>query len=105
MERGEIHEVEETATISDGTAGGVEPQAITLASCLALIDESVLVSEGEIGEAMALLAEQERWIVEGSAGVALAGFLKMADEMRDARVAVVLCGRNIGFEKFLQAIR
>lgn len=104
LERGAIHEVEETATISDGTAGGVEEGAITFESCQAFIDEQVLVSEDEIRAAMRLLAEQERWIVEGSAGVALAGCLKLADVLRGARVAVVLCGRNIGFEKFLAAV-
>jgi threonine dehydratase len=104
LERGVIHEVEETDTISDGTAGGVETGAITFESCQAFIDDEVLVSEGEIRAAMRLLAEQERWVVEGSAGVALAGCLKLAEVLHGARVAVVLCGRNIVFEKFLAAV-
>lgn len=103
LDHGEILQVHETETISDGTAGGVEADAVTFASCQAFIDEQVFVSEAEIGAAMRLLAEQERWIVEGAAGVALAGALKMTGEFQDARVAVVLCGRNIGMEKFLGA--
>ena len=64
----------------------------------------MLVSEAEIHAAMRLLAERERWIVEGSAGVALAGCLRTAQHLQGARVAVVLCGRNILLEKFLTAV-
>ena len=104
LQRGEIYEVAETATLSDGTAGGVEADAITFEACQRFVDEHVLVSEAEIGAAMAILARQERWIVEGSAGVALAAALRTADALRGQKVAVVLCGRNINFERFLQAI-
>lgn len=104
LARGEIHDVVESETISDGTAGGVEPDAITFEACQAFIDQPVFVSEAEIGAAMAILARQERWIVEGAAGVALAGCLQQAEAVRDRKVAVVLCGRNIGFDKFLSVI-
>lgn len=103
LDRGEIFEVLETGTISDGTAGGVEAAAVTFESCRAFIDRQVFVSEPQIGAAMRLLAEKERWIVEGAAGVALAGLMKSADELSGARVAVVLCGRNIALETFLAA--
>ena len=101
LDAGEIQEVRELPTVSDGTAGGIESGAITLASCAALIDEQVLVSEAEIAAAMLMLAEQERWIVEGAAAVALAACLKRSSEYAHSRVAVVLCGRNIALEKFL----
>jgi threonine dehydratase len=104
LERGLIHEVRETETLSDGTAGGVEPDAITLESCQACIDGHVFVSEAEIGAALATLARKERWIVEGSAGVALAGCLQHAESLSGQKAAVVLCGRNIDFGRFLGAI-
>ncbi len=104
LEKGEIHEVAETATLSDGTAGGVEPDAITFESCQAWVDEHLFVSEAEIGAALATLAREERWIVEGSAGVALAGCLQQRGSLAGQRVAVVLCGRNIELGKFLGAI-
>lgn len=104
LERGEIHEVVETVTLSDGTAGGVEPGAITFESCQALIDEQVFVSEAEIAAAMATLAREERWIVEGSAGVALAGCLQHAALLGGRSVAVVLCGRNIDLDRFIGVI-
>lgn len=104
LERGEIFEVAESATLSDGTAGGVEPDAITFDSCRTWVDEHVFVSEAEIGAALATLASEERWIVEGAAGVALAGCLQRTSALTGQRVAVVLCGRNIDFARFLAAI-
>jgi threonine dehydratase len=59
----------------------------------------VLVSEQEIKQAMRLLIEKERWIVEGAAGVALASLLKEQAAFAGKRVVVLLCGRNISAEK------
>jgi threonine dehydratase len=104
MEAGEVVDVEEQETLSDGTAGAVEPGAVTLPVCKAVIDETVTVTETEIGGSMRLLAQDEHWIVEGSAGVALAGLAKRIDGFKARKVAVVLCGRNIALERFLYAI-
>ena len=104
MQAGQIVDVEEQETLSDGTAGAVEPGSVTLALCRDVIDETVTVSEAEIGRAMRMVADAEHWIVEGAAGVALAGLVKRAESFRGQKVAVVLCGRNIALEKFLYAI-
>jgi threonine dehydratase len=104
MQAGRIVDVEEQETLSDGTAGAVEPGSVTLALCREVIDETVTVSEAEIGRAMRMIADAEHWIVEGAAGVALAGLVKRAESFRGQKVAVVLCGRNIALEKFLYAI-
>jgi threonine dehydratase len=104
MEAGSVVECAEQDTLSDATAGAIEPNTVTLPVCQAAIDETVTVSEGQIGEAMRLLAETEHWIVEGSAGVALAGLRKSMSAYRGRKVAVVLCGRNIALDRFLYAI-
>jgi threonine dehydratase len=104
LKAGRIIEVDELDTLSDGTAGGVEPGSITFPLCQRVIDRTVLVSEAQIGQAMKAVAATERWIIEGAAGVALAGALKLAEEYRGKRIAVVLCGRNILLEKFVGAI-
>ncbi|WP_411563922.1 threonine/serine dehydratase [Pseudomonas shirazensis] len=101
---GRIIEVNEEETISDGTAGGVEPDSVTLGLCQRLLSQSVLVSEAQIKTAMREVAASERWIIEGAAGVAMAGMLALAEEYRGKKVAVVLCGRNIVLEKYLEAI-
>lgn len=97
---GEIVEPEEHDTLSDGTAGGLEPETITFPICQKVIDEYVLVSEDEIKAAIKMLARYERQMVEGAAGVALAAFMQQANRWRGKRVAVVLCGRNISLDKF-----
>jgi threonine dehydratase len=104
LEAGRIIEVNEQPTLSDGTAGGVEPGSVTFPICQAVIDTHMSVTEAEIASAMRLVAHAEHWIVEGAAGVAVAGLVKQADLWRGRKVAVVLCGRNIAFETFLKAI-
>jgi threonine dehydratase len=95
MEAGAVIDVPEEATLSESTAGGLEPESVTLGLCRAVIDRPVLVTEEEILAAMRLLLATEHWLVEGAAGVALAAFLKEAARYRGKRVAVVLCGRNL----------
>lgn len=102
---GRIVEVEEQDTLSDATAGNLEPGSITFPLCQQLIERKVLVSEEEIREAMKAVARYERWMIEGAAGVALAGAIKLAAEFQGQRVAVILCGRNILLETFIGAIR
>lgn len=102
---GEIIEMEEQDTLSDGTAGGIEPGSITFPLCQQVVNKTVLVSEQEIRESMKSIARYERWIIEGAAGVALAGAVKLAAEYQGKKVAVILCGRNILLEKFIGAIQ
>ena len=104
LEAGRLFDVPEYPTLSDGTAGGIEPGSITFPICQSVIDARVTVSESEIAAAMRDVAASDHWIVEGAAGVALAGLVKVAPAWQGRRVAVVLCGRNIALDKFLGAI-
>lgn len=102
---GEIVEPEEYDTLSDGTAGSLEPDTITFPICQQVVDEFVIVSEDEIKTALRMIACYERWMVEGAAGVAMAAFIQKAEQWRGKRIAVVLCGRNISIDKFTGAIQ
>ena len=104
IKAGEIIDVPERPTISDGTAGGIEVNSITLPICQKNIDEHVLVSENEIKEAMRIIAQYERMIVEGAAAVAFAAFIKNAKQFKNQNIAIVLCGRNISFDEFMAAV-
>lgn len=95
MEAGRVVDVAERPTLSESTAGGLEPESVTLDLCRRVIDRPVVVTEEEILAAIRLLLHSEHWLVEGAAGVALAAFLKEAAHYRDKRAAVVLCGRNL----------
>eukprot|EP01080_Neovahlkampfia_damariscottae_P007474 gene7474-11798_t len=92
-----LQNVEEFETISDGTAGGLENDCVSFGYCQKFVDEWILVSEDEIKRAMYMIAEKEKFIIEGSAAMAFAGYLKSNQK---GKVAVVLCGKNISIDKF-----
>ncbi|MBC2710191.1 MAG: threonine/serine dehydratase [Desulfosarcina sp.] len=95
VKAGRILDVQTRDTLSDGTSGGIEPGAITFDSCRTLVDDWVLVSEGEIRSAMTRVFENHRLVIEGAAGVTVASFLKMAPQLTGKTVALVICGGNI----------
>jgi threonine dehydratase len=91
---GRIYEVPERETVSDSTAGGIEPGSITLALAQQVIDRRVVVSESEILAAMRY-AKTLGWVIEGSAGVALAACLREAPQLAGRHVVVLFCGGNV----------
>lgn len=93
-----IVEMESKPTLSDGTAGGIEPGAITFDLCRRLIDAYILVSEEEIRDAMLLFMETHHMLIEGAAGVAIASCLKTKERFRGKNVVIVICGANISLE-------
>jgi threonine dehydratase len=97
MRAGKIIEYPESYTLSESTAGGVEPGSITFDVARAVIDRGVLVSEEAILDAMRWALEQG-WTIEGSAGVALAAFFREAESHAGENVAIVFCGGNLSPE-------
>ncbi len=93
---GHILDLPSFPTLSDGTAGGVEADAITFDLCREIVDDSLTVSEDEIRVAMRLVIGRHHTLIEGSAAVAVAGFLQTADRWTEQKVAIVLCGANVG---------
>ena len=94
----QIIEMESQPTLSDGTAGGIEPNAITFDLCRRLVDEYVKVSEDEIKAAMLLFMETQHQMIEGAGGAAIAAFLKRQEFFRGKNVVVVICGGNLSLE-------
>jgi threonine dehydratase len=103
LQAGRILELPSLPTLSDGTAGGVEPGAITLEPLTRLLDAFVLVDESEILEAFVELIEAEHLLVEGSAAMAYAAARRHATA-RPGATAVVLCGGNVGLGRLAQVI-
>ena len=91
-------------TLSDGSAGGIERGAITFDLCRALVDDWVLVSEAEIAAAMRLVMETQHLLVEGAAGVAVAGYLQDPLRGQQGTVAIVLCGGNVDLNTLKQIL-
>jgi len=98
MKKGEILDLESLPTLSDGTAGGVEKHSITFSICKDIIDQTFLLSEQEIQNGMLKFIENERMLLEGAAGTAVATLIKMKDELKGKKVGVVICGGNISLD-------
>ncbi len=95
LQAGRIIDIPSLPTLSDGTAGGVELDAITFELCQEVVDDSLTVSEDEIRVAMRLIIGRHHTLIEGSAAVAVAGFLQTADRWTGQDVAIILCGANV----------
>jgi threonine dehydratase len=102
IEAGRVVEMQSEATLSDGTAGGIEADAITFPLNQSVVDEFVLVDEDQIASAMRLYMNTEGDIIEGAAGVAVAAALKLKDSICGNNVAIIICGGNISDAKLEQ---
>ena len=94
MRAGRIIDYLETYTLSESTAGGVEPGSITFDLARNAIHRSVLVSEDAILDAM-LWARGRGLTIEGAAGVALAAMFQDASHYAGKNVVVLFCGGNL----------
>src|SRR5215211_7731075 len=95
LERGEPVEVPAAPTIADGIAIK-RPGALTLPLVQEWVDELVVVSENDVAEAMVLLLERAKLVVEGAGAVGVAALLAgvIAPAPHGATV-VVLSGGNV----------
>jgi threonine dehydratase len=104
MKAGRIIDFPEQPTLSESTAGGLEPGSVTLELCQSVIDRSAFASEAEIMDAMRRVHQAKGWLMEGAAAVALAAFLKDSGRYENKTVAVLICGGNVSQEVRRQAL-
>ena len=81
-------------TLAEGIAVK-EPGGITSVMVAELVDEILLVSERSLEEAVSLLLQIEKTVVEGAGAAGLAALLANPERFRGRTVGVVLCGGNI----------
>ncbi|WP_034158841.1 threonine ammonia-lyase [Sphingomonas sp. ERG5] len=81
-------------TLAEGIAVK-EPGVITSGMVRQLVDDIVLVSERSLEEAVSLLLQIEKTVVEGAGAAGLAALLQHPDRFRGKTVGVILCGGNI----------
>jgi threonine dehydratase len=68
------------------------------------VDDYILVSEADIAEAMREFIDAHHMLIEGAAGVALAGLKQIGDRYRGRDVVVIVCGANISRETLRSVI-
>jgi threonine dehydratase len=81
-------------TLAEGIAVK-EPGGITSAMVRELVSEIVLVSERSLEQAVSLLLQIEKSVVEGAGAAGLAALLEHPERFKGKTVGVVLCGGNI----------
>jgi threonine dehydratase len=82
------------ATIADGI-GVKAPGVLTLPIIEREVDDVLLVAEDEIEQAILMLLEIEKTVVEGAGAVGLAALMKHRTRFADRKVGLILCGGNI----------
>jgi threonine dehydratase len=64
-----------------------------------MLDDFVLVSDDEIRGAQTLLIETTRNLIEAAGAAPLAAALRLRDELRGKRVALIASGGNVSLEQ------
>ena len=83
-----------TSTIAEGIAVGT-PGKVAQDIIEKLVDDILLVDEGDIEQAIVMLLEIEKTLVEGAGAAGLAAMLKAPERFRGKKVGLVLGGGNI----------
>ncbi|MEJ8812278.1 threonine ammonia-lyase [Variovorax ureilyticus] len=83
-----------TSTIAEGIAVGT-PGVLTQEIIARLVDDLLLVDEGDIEQAVLMLLEIEKTLVEGAGAAGLAALIRHPERFKGKRVGLVLSGGNI----------
>lgn len=88
-------------TVADGLQIA-SPGELTFTVIRALVKDVVGVEDGQMLEAMRLLFERQKLVIEPSGSSALAAVLSGGVDVRGLRVGVILSGGNIAVDRFLE---
>jgi threonine dehydratase len=99
---GKIYPSVNPDTIADGLR--TQLSELTFRIIRQYVDSIITVSEEEIVDAMKLLWERMKLVVEPSGAVSLAGLLKKQDCLSDKRVGVIISGGNIDLTEFFSKL-
>ena len=105
IEAGTVIAPSATPTFSDGTMGAIETNAITFPVCQQLVDEWIDISETAIARAVVEMIDDHHQLVEGSAGVAIAGATQVAADLGGGPIIAVSCGGNVSSDSLLAMIK
>ena len=96
--------IEAEPTIADGIAVK-RPGEVTFPLVERWVDEVLVVQEGELAEAMVLLMERAKLVVEGAGAVGVAALLSGELDPKHGTTAVILSGGNVDAGLLAQVAR
>lgn len=98
-------EVGEVASLADSLGGGIGlDNRLTLSLCRDLLDDTVLVTEEEIYDAMQTLYYEDRIVAEGASVVGIAALKAGKLPTFDGPVATIVTGRNVDMATFTDIV-
>jgi threonine dehydratase len=95
---GQMQAIDQPKSIADGLSVK-RPGALPLEWMHQVVDHFVTVSEQQIRDAMFLLLERNKLLVEGAGAAALAALLKNSLPLQGKNVVLVISGGNVDFSK------
>ena len=104
IKAGRIVEMESKPTLSDAAAGGIEKGTITLNICKKYVDDFILVTEEETKEGIKLFIEKHNMLLEGTAVLPAASYLKTIEKFKNKNVVLILSGARIGLDQLKDVI-
>jgi threonine dehydratase len=103
LDAGRRVEIDVVPTLADGLAGQIDDEGLAIGKFA--IDEMRVVSEAQIGEAIAWLAREHDLRVEGSGAVVVAALLLARAGSLQGPIAAVISGGNIDEERWSAIVR
>ncbi|MBM1218989.1 hydroxyectoine utilization dehydratase EutB [Ponticoccus sp. SC2-23] len=95
-------EVDEVPSLADSLGGGIGmDNKLSFAMCRDLLDDTILVSEEEIRDAMQVLFFEDRIVAEGACVVGIAALLAGKLPQATGPMATIITGRNLDMGMFL----
>ena len=105
IKAGRILDSRSLPTLSDGTAGGIEPGSVTFDLCRKYVDDFVLLDEDEIAGALRFIYEYENMVIEGAAALSAAAVLKRRELFAGRRTVCLITGSRIDEELFRRILK
>lgn len=94
-------EVEEVPSLADSLGGGIGMEnKLSFPLCREYLDETVLVSEEDIRDAMQVLFYEDRIVAEGACVVGIAAILAGKLPAPEGPVGTIITGRNLDMKLF-----
>ncbi|MCB2172125.1 threonine/serine dehydratase [archaeon] len=100
---GKIESTPTAETFADGLATR-NAFELPLSILRSQVDDFILVSEEEMRHAIKLYLEHCHTVAEGAGAASLAAAIKLKDQLKGKKVALVLSGGNITFDELMRSI-
>ncbi|MFO8060148.1 MAG: threonine/serine dehydratase [Bacillota bacterium] len=100
---GRLQQTPEVATFAEGLATRVAFE-LPFKMLRQLLDDFILVSDGEMWAGIRFLLENAHMVSEGAGAATTAAALKLAPELRGRRVGLILSGGNLSLDRLRTAL-